>query len=105
MHYGELGYKTQLLGIEEQSGGASCYKIEVTRPSGEKSTDYYDLNSGLKVKTETKDNTVELGDYRDAGGVLFPFAISQSMQGQTMKFVVSNISVNSKLKKDLFEIK
>jgi zinc protease len=105
MHYSELGYTTKLLGIEEQLGGSSFYKLEVTRPSGEKSTDYYDVTTGLKMKSESKDNTIEFADYKDVNGILFPYTMNQSMQGQSIKFIVSNIAVNSKLKSDMFELK
>jgi zinc protease len=105
MHYAELGYTTKLLGIEEQTGGNTYYKLEVTRPSGEKSTDFYDVTTGFKMKSESKENMVELADYKDVNGIMFPYTMNQSMQGQSIKFQVSNISVNSKLKADMFEIK
>lgn len=105
MYYVSNGYKLTLLGVEEQLNKGQCYKLEVERPSGEKSTEYYDVTSGLKTKFETKDNTVELSDYKEAGGVLFPFTMSQSMQGQSIKFTVSNLVVNSKLKKEMFDLK
>ena len=105
MYYAELGNKAQLLGIEEQAGGVQYYKVEVTRPSGEKSTDYYDVTTNLKMKSESKESTVEFGDYKAVDGILFPYIMNQSMQGQTIKFVVSNVAMNSKLKADLFEIK
>ncbi len=105
LSYVSLGYKLELLGIEEQPEKGACYKLEVTRPSGDKSTEYYDVNTGLKVKVEMKESTGELSNYKDVNGVLFPFTLSQSMGGQDIKFEVTNVSVNTKLKKDLFEIK
>jgi protein associated with RNAse G/E len=105
LFYSQLEYKLNLLGIEEQEGGKAYYKLEVTRPSGEKNTDYYDLNTGLKMKSETKDNIVELSDYKEVEGILFPHTMSQSMQNQSIKFTVSSIGINKKLKKDMFEIK
>jgi len=105
MYYVSNGYKLTLLGIEEQSEKGQWYKLEIERPSGEKSTEYYDVASGLKTKIEMKDNIVELSDYKEAGGVLFPFTMAQSMQGQSIKFTVSNLMVNSKLKKEMFDLK
>ncbi|MBK7211813.1 MAG: insulinase family protein [Bacteroidales bacterium] len=105
LYYAQLGYKLNLLGIEEQDGGSSYYKVEITRPSGEKSTDYYDVKTSLKMKSESKENLVELSDYKEVNGILFPFTLAQSMQGQSIKFTVSNLTVNSKLKKDMFELK
>lgn len=105
LSYTSLGYKLELLGVEEQLEKGTCYKLEVTRPSGEKSTEYYDVNSGLKVKVEMKESVVELSNYKAVEGVLFPYTLSQSMGGQDIKFEVTNVLVNTKLKKDLFELK
>ncbi|NVO21137.1 MAG: insulinase family protein [Bacteroidetes bacterium] len=105
MHFAELGYKSNLLGIEEEAGGKSFYKLEVITPSGQKSTDYFDVTTGLKMKVETKDNVVELDDYRDVNGIKFPYAMNQSMAGQSFKFAVTDIAINTKLKAEMFEIK
>ncbi len=105
LHYAELGYKTNLLGIEEQAGGVQYYKVEVTKPSGNKSTDFYDVSTNLKMKSESKESTVEFADYKALDGIMFPYTMNQSMQGQAIKFIVSNITVNSKIKAEMFEIK
>jgi zinc protease len=105
MDYSTLGYTTELLGIEEQKNGTQLYKIVVTKSADMKDTDYYDVSTGFKVRTEGKESVSEFGDYKAVDGVLFPHALSQMMGPQTINFTVSAIKINAKLKDDLFEIK
>lgn len=104
LNYTALGVKTELLGIEE-SDGKEYYKVQVTHASGKKDTDYYDVTSNLKVKTEGEMGNAEYGDYRPVDGVLFPFALTQAAGPQSIKFTVTKMEVNTKLKDELFEIK
>ena len=48
--YKELGYKTELKAIEEVNG-KDAFVIEVTDPMDNKEAEYYDVASGLKVKS------------------------------------------------------
>jgi predicted Zn-dependent peptidase len=105
MYYPQLGYTTELLGIEEQKDGKQLYKIVVTKSADMKDTDYYDVSTGFKVRTEGKESVSEFGDYKAVDGVLFPHALSQMMGPQTINFTVSAIKINAKLKDELFEIK
>lgn len=104
LYYAELGIKPELLGIEE-SDGKQYYKVQITRPNGKKDTDYYDVATSLKMKTEGEMANAEYGDYKPVNGVLFPFALTQVAGPQTIRFTVTNMTVNTKLKDDLFEIK
>jgi len=104
MYYSTLGYTAELLGIEEQKNEKQYYKVVVTK--GEmKDTDYYDVSTGLKMRTEGKESIAEFGDYKAVDGILFPYALSQMMGPQTINFTVSSIKINAKLKDELFEIK
>jgi len=105
MYYSTLGYTTELLGIEEQKDGKQLYKIVVTKSADMKDTDYYDVSTGFKVRTEGKESVAEFGDYKAVDGILFPHALSQMMGPQTINFTVSAIKLNTKLKDELFEIK
>ena len=105
LQYPALGYQVKLLGIEEQPDKKEYYKLELLKPSGDKTTEYYDVSTGLKTKAEMKETISEYADYKEVGGILWPHTMSQSAQGQSMKFKVTNMTLNSKLKKELFEIK
>jgi zinc protease len=105
MYYETLGFTTELLGIEEQKDKKQYYKVLVNKGGDRKDTDYYDVQTGLKMRTQGKDQLTEFSDYRAIDGIMFPYAMTQNMGPQTINFVVSSITLNSKLKDELFEIK
>ncbi len=105
MHYSTLGFTTELLGIEEQKDGNSYYKVQVNKGSDRKDMDYYDVKTGLKMRTESKEGLTEFADYKAVDGIMFPHSMTQNMGPQTINFVVSAVKMNTKLNDALFEIK
>lgn len=105
MHYAKLGYTIDLLGIEETKDQKQYYKVQVTKGTDKKDIEYYDVQSGLKIRTESKQGNTEYADYKPIDGILFPFSIKQTMGPQSFNLTVSEIKVNSGLKDDLFEVK
>lgn len=104
-HYTALGYTSVLLGIEEQKDQKQLYKIQVNKGGERKDIEYYDVETGFKVRVEGKSGTTEYADYKAIDGVFYPYSIKQTMGGQSFNLIVSEIKVNSKLKDDLFLIK
>jgi hypothetical protein len=80
--YGKYGVKTKLTAIENING-KDAYAVEVEYPTGTKSTDYFDVESGFKIRTLTivstpqgeLTQTVEFYDYKDVDGIFFPHKI------------------------------
>jgi len=105
MYYTTLGYKTELLGIEEQKDQKQYYKVQITKSADTKDVEYYDVVTGLKVRAESKNGTTEYADYKAVDGVLFPFTLKQTMGPQSFNLTVSEVKLNSKLKDDFFEVK
>jgi len=87
----------KVMGIESVDG-KDAYVVALS----EDKTAYYDVESGLKVKSVSKvsqgDQTMEVpvtyGDYQEVNGIKFPFTMSQSMGPQTFEFKVSALKVN-----------
>ena len=104
LYYATLGYTTQLLGIEVQKNQKQLYKVQVNK-GDRKETEYYDVQSGLKVRAENKEQVTEYGDYKAIDGIMFPHLMTQNMGPQTISFVVSAVKLNTKLKDDFFEVK
>jgi zinc protease len=77
----------------------------VTYPNGSKKTDYYDVISGMLVRSMGENGVTDYADYRPVDGIMFPFVVSQDMGSQTMKLIVASIRMNSKMKDDVFLIK
>jgi len=91
----------------EAVDGSDAY---VVMPS-ENVEDYYDVKSGLKVKsTQTRSQgaqtmvvTTLYKDYQEKEGIMFPMTISQSFGPQSIDFKVSNIVVNPEFTDSDFE--
>jgi outer membrane lipoprotein-sorting protein len=107
-HYGIV---TKLDGIEKVNGD-NAYKIIMVLPSGIRWTQYYDVKTGLKVR-ELKyikaqaglyQQEIDYGDYRESGGILYPFKIKQILGAQTMEFAIDSIRVNTGLTDREFNI-
>jgi hypothetical protein len=107
-----LGIQLRLAGIEKIKG-KDAYKIEMILPSGTKWIQYYDPETGLKVK-ETKNITTPQGtftqenfysNYKDVDGVMYPFTIKQSIGSQNIEFKVSSIKINTGIPDEKFELK
>ncbi len=107
----EYGYKMELVAIENIDG-KDAYKIKVTAPSGDVSTEFYDVNTHLKVKeisvkeTEQGSFTIEstYDDYREVNGMLYPFKIRQSFGPQAFDLEVKSVEINTKIPADTFSV-
>jgi len=111
MNYEKLGYKLELKGIEAVSG-KDAYIMAVVSPKGKKSTEWYDVESKLKVKssqtTSTEmgpvTNTTEFLEYKDVDGIKFPSVIAIS-GAMSMKLTAESINVNKGVADSEFTIK
>ncbi len=107
-HY---GIKTKLDGIEKVNS-ENAYKVIMILPSGIKWTQYYDIKTRLKVRELKYINSpnglyqqeIIYSDYKESGGILYPFKIKQTLGAQTMEFTVDSISINTGLTDREFEI-
>ena len=103
LDYAKYGVKLQLLGIEDING-SEAYKVEVIPATGAKSVDYYDVKSGLKVRSISEEGQSNYSDYKLINKIKYPGKISQDMQGQSIKFELKSVEVNKKLDDKLFSI-
>jgi zinc protease len=99
------GYKSELGDIEKVDG-KDAYAIRITSPAGKQFTNWYDLASGLKLKTATERETpagkmliqVSFSNYKPFNGVMIPTKIL-SDQGQVqLELSRTDIKVNTGLK-------
>ncbi len=110
--YLELGATVVLNGVEKV-GEAYAYVVEVTLPSGAKSLEYFDVESGLKVRSTqfVKGPQGEVAmsqdykDYQEVDGILFPFTrILPLGGGMTLDAKVDSIKLNSGVPDSTFKI-
>jgi outer membrane lipoprotein-sorting protein len=105
------GVSLELKGIETVDSSL-CYKIVLITEEGKCWEQFYEINSGLKIKEvkeveTTLENFVQetfYGDYKEVDGLKFPFNIKQSFGMQTMEMNVSSVKLNAGLEDSIFEI-
>lgn len=107
LHPEKYGNKRSLKGIENVNG-SDAYAIEKVDAKGSKSTEYYDVKSGLLVKNvateeaEGQSVTVitEYSDYKEvpgSNGYKLPYSIKLSQQGQAMPATVETVEINKNI--------
>jgi predicted Zn-dependent peptidase len=111
--YKSGGYTLTLKGIEDVNG-SNAYVIEVVRADGKKSTEYYDMKSSLKLKESSTSigedgnpvtQTVEMSDYKAAGGVMIPHVTTVSgVFPVPFKITVNSIKVNEGIDDAIFKM-
>ncbi len=112
LQYDKHGIKHTLLGIEPLDG-KEAYKMEKLSASGEKETVWYDVASGLQVKTMSVQTNEDMGgefvvmglysDYKEVNGIKFAHKIKQSFGPQALDMEVTSVEVNTKLGDDVFK--
>ncbi len=112
--YQAAGYKLALKGIEAIDG-KNAYILEVERPDGKKTTEYYDMTTSLKVRDvatqpgmdgQPTSITTDYGDYKAVNGVLFPHSVTVSgLFPVPMKGTVTEIKANAGVDDTAFQKK
>lgn len=87
LHYEEMGYSFSLDGIHDVDG-MQAYKVTVTNPTGSSVTNYYQVDNGLKIRSESPTvGTVTYKKYESVEGVLYPMEMNLQMPGMPMTLV------------------
>jgi zinc protease len=106
------GYKLELQSIED-ANGVKAYKIEVVRPDGKKSTEFYDIKTGLKVREEstvegpqgTISQATDINGYEAVNGVKIPRTlISTGLLPMPVKINISEVLINKGVEDSLFQL-
>ncbi|MBN7813789.1 M16 family metallopeptidase [Algoriphagus pacificus] len=98
-HYTAMGYSLALDGIKDVDG-TPAYKVIISNPSGAKVTNYYAVDSGLKIKNENeKAGDTYYSDYQEKSGVLIPmtWTIKSPMIPVPLEAKVSSLEINPTL--------
>lgn len=107
MHFKELGIKTEITGSEEVDG-KPAWKVQMTLPSGRTAVDFYDQESGLKVKSVSQQGgmsvTATYSDYRPVEGIQFPFKTKQVAGPQNLDIEVKSVEINKGVDDSVFEM-
>lgn len=107
------GYKLSLKGLEQITGN-NAYVVEVERPDGKKTTEYYDMKTSLKVREvshvpgqdgQPVTMTTDFADYKEVNGVLFPHTVTiTGVFPVPLKAVVTELKVNGGIDDSMFKL-
>ncbi|MCG8411619.1 MAG: insulinase family protein [Bacteroidales bacterium] len=108
LKYAELNVKFTLESVEKV-GDKKAYKLKVVNPTGKTVYDYYDMESGLKLKTKETivapqgefSQTHTYKDYKEIEGLLYPHIIKITGV-QNMELKIDSVSINKDLSDELF---
>jgi outer membrane lipoprotein-sorting protein len=111
--YKDKGHTIEFVG-KEPIEGTDAYKLKLTKKSGDVSFIYLDAESFLEIK-EVGKRTVRgeehefestQGDYKEVGGVLFPFSMEQKPKGapQGQVITIEKIDLNNDEPADRFKM-
>ena len=112
LHYQTMGAKLELTGIEKVEE-VNAYVVEVTLPSGSKTIEYFDFESGLKLRStqfmqgpqgEVVMST-DYKDYKEVDGIMFPhITVIPLGGGMKLEAKVESIKINSGVADSVFKI-
>jgi predicted Zn-dependent peptidase/phosphotransferase system IIB component len=110
LQYKDPGFNLEMKGIEDVDG-QKAYNVVVTTPDGNKKQEYYAVDTGLKIRTVSTmtspqgeiTQTIDYSDYKEVNGVMFPFALKQSVGPRSFDLKVDSIEVNTNIPDDTFE--
>lgn len=107
----DMGLNVELVGVENIEG-TKAYAVEVTKPSGSKTTYYYDVDTGLKVREsevvpgpqgEMVQET-DMSDYKEVEGVKFPSSYTLPMGPMKMNATIELMEANTGVEDSEFAI-
>jgi len=101
--YKAKGNLVELVG-KEKVEGSDAYKLKITKKDGDVEYHFLDADSYLPVRVEARrtirgteiEGESTLGDYKEAGGFLWPYSIQSGAKGRPEKqsLVVEKIEIN-----------
>lgn len=108
----KCGASAELNGIENIDG-VDYYKVTIKFASGQNSTTYFDIKTGLKnrevntIKTQQGNFTsvVIYDNYKETNGIKLPYLYKQIMAGQKFELNVTDVKINSDIPDSKFEVK
>ena len=111
--YGNDGYEVNLKGIEDVEG-EKAYKVEVVKPNGKKSYEFYSVKSNLMIRSSMTQPgmdgnpmtiTTDITDYKAVNGVMFPHKMTTTgMMPVPVTMNVDSYEVNGEIPADKFKV-
>jgi zinc protease len=111
MKYDKLGFKLNLKGVESVNG-SDAYLLELENARGKKSSEWYDVKTGFKVRTSSTEITpqgpvvqvADYLDYKDVNGIKYPNMITTTIGPMPIKLMLESVDVNKGIKDSEFSV-
>jgi zinc protease len=103
LHYADLGYELELKGLAKVNG-KDAYQVVVTAPEGTKTVNYFNVENGFKVKMEAPTGNVELSDYQEKEGIMFPGKMKMVTPQGTLEGEVVSVEINKEVPESTFSL-
>ena len=111
--YKAKGNKVEYIGKEDVQG-SPVYKLHITTKQGSESNMYIDADTYLVIKTESKrkvqgqdvEGETTIGDYKDVGGMMFPYSMEMHAKGAPggQSLTIEKYELNPKLDSAQFKM-
>ncbi|MHA7128674.1 LolA-like protein [Algoriphagus namhaensis] len=105
LHYEELGYTLEAQGTEEIEG-EMANKLVISAPNGMQTTEYYSVESGLKIRTSSAaSGDITYRNYTEVDGVKVPMQLSikNPMLPTALETTVTSVKFNQELTDEDFK--
>lgn len=111
LDYAKYGVKLELTGMETLNG-KDAYKVTLLYPTGKKTTQYYEVESGLLVRQlsaqETPQGSVSIttdfADYKDVKGQKVAHKIIQGTPMGSIEMILASYEINTNPGDDNFKV-
>jgi predicted Zn-dependent peptidase len=112
LDYSKHGITAELKGLEKVDG-KEAFKVELTMTNGDKSTNYYDKETGLLIQQQSTlktpqgafTQTISLSDYKDFDGVKVAQKLVQSVGPMVNELTLTSAQFNTDVADSKFEVK
>lgn len=106
IQYANSGKQMTLAPMVAKVDGKDAYVIEIPAGEGKSMKEYFDAETGLKLKRVVTSNggpqATVYGDYKEVNGIKFPYSMTISSQVD-IPFKATDIKINSGLKDEDFK--
>ncbi|PRY84381.1 M16 family metallopeptidase [Mongoliibacter ruber] len=102
LHYEMMGYSLELDGIREIEG-EQAFKMVVSNPTGATTINYYSVDSGLKLKSESAETgEMFFSDYEEVEGIKYPMMmiLKSPMIPMPLEAKVEKVAFNVTISED-----
>ncbi|GAA4314996.1 hypothetical protein GCM10023149_11430 [Mucilaginibacter gynuensis] len=106
LDYSKAGYKLELSPNAKVVNKQPAYLVTVTTPEGVPVKNYYDIQTGLKVRQlldVPNAAPIEWGNYTDVKGIKVPYTEKTSVAGYPIEFKVKSADINTNITADTFK--